>query len=92
MINIYEQLLSFFFSIIYGTIIYLIDKILIKYTQNYKKMYIFLILLFYYNILTVFYFKILYLINDGIINIYFVITVFVTYFIINIYFTKKMSK
>ena len=83
-----EQLLSFFFSFIYGFIVIIAYKISFKYIYYSKNVYKFLNSLLLMIDLSLIYFKIFYIINGGIINIYFILITIITF----LYFKDKLFK
>ena len=83
-----EQLLSFFFSFLYGFVVIIAYKLSYKYIYNGKKIYKFLNSLLLMVDLSLIYFKIFYIINGGIINIYFILITIITF----IYFKDKLIK
>ena len=91
MINIYEQIISFIFSYLYGIVVYL-SYVLVRKYLNVKKIYSLLSNILYFLIITFIYYKILYLLNSGYINIYFLIIMCLSIYVTHIIFTKKMSK
>lgn len=75
--SLIEQIFSFFFSFIYGLLVYKLYNKFHKYLYVNKKIYSFFNSLLFMLDITLIYFLILYKINDGIIeNIFVLITLF----------------
>jgi len=92
MSELYEQILSIVFSIIYGLILSNIFKKLKKYTYNLSKIYLFFNIFLFFNIIVFIYYKVMYYINRGSINLYYIIITFIAFLIYSKILTKKMSK
>jgi len=90
-INLYEQILSFIFSIIYGLIVSYTYIKCYKYLYCLNKYYSMFNSFLFCLIIELLFFKVMYIINNGVINIYFII-VFLSFFILFVKkFTNKMS-
>ena len=90
--NIYEQTLSFLFSILYGIIISFLYTIFKKYMYFCKKIYNIFNSLLFSVIVTLIYFKIMFYINGGAINYAFLLTTAITFIFCVKYLQKKCKK
>jgi hypothetical protein len=90
--NLFEQILSFLFSFLYGIIIFFVYKVSYKYLYNVKVIYKFLNSLLFVLDLTFLYYLGFYFINDGIIHVYFLLITFLTFIYINDRHRKNLQK
>lgn len=88
--NIKIQLISFIVSFLYGFIIFVATKYIMKYFYTGKIIYRFLNSALYYTNIFVIYFIIMYYINNSNIHIYFLLTLLCSYIIFKKIFTKKL--
>ncbi len=90
--NIIEQILSIFFSILYGYIIYLLYKKFYKYLYSKKKIYSFFNSLLFLLDITIIYFILICKINGGFIKITFILLTILTFLILNYLSLQKKCK
>lgn len=89
MIELNDQLLSFFFSFLYGVIIAFTFTKSNCYLYHKGIKYVFFNCFMFCLLHTIFYFKIFYIISDGFIHLYFIMITFFSSILFYKYFTKK---
>ena len=90
--NLFEQIMSFSFSFLYGIIVSHIYTKFYSYLYYQKKIYNILNSYFFCFLVTIIYFKTIYFINGGIVNLYFILLFVIGFIFYTKIFTKKMSK